>query len=75
MLEDFSFFFKFNDFIYPQKNKIIIILVCNKSSTSLEDVFPKINSKAVINDMEYIKITISFKNLREIKIWNENNEK
>ena len=53
----------------------IIILVCNKSSTSLEDVFQKINSKAVINDMEYIKITISFKNLREIKIWNENNEK
>ena len=38
------------------------------SSTSLEDVFLKINNKAVTNDMKYIKRTISYKNSKEIKL-------
>ena len=38
------------------------------SSTSLEDVFLKINNKAFSNDMKYIKRTISYKNPKEIKL-------
>ena len=36
------------------------------SSTSLEDVFLKINNKTVVNDMKYIKRNISYKKSKEI---------
>ena len=45
------------------------------SSTSLEDVFLKINNKAVTTDTKYIKRTISYKNSKEIKLEEENAEK
>ena len=36
-------------------------------STSLEDVFLKINNKATVNDMKYIQKTFTYKNSKEIK--------
>ena len=37
-------------------------------STSLEDVFLRINNKAVLSDMKYIKRNYSYKNSKELKI-------
>ena len=43
-------------------------------STSLEDVFLKINNKAILNDMKYIKRNYSYKQSKEEKIKEDNLE-